>query len=292
VAQTYASYNKVDGAAGTLNANTDIQFGTWSAANAQFSPYSGTLLSSSSAVQITLWRDTANNNAIPTVFAKILGVSTSQVHAVAVATYTAAVNDTQTIEATGNPFLAGMPPGSVASLNNPANSPDYAGTASNPLESPQLINIPLTNGESLTFSSISGNAAHDPNLSQYGPDGDTANVGSNTDGSENGIANANIPIDAVVGVFLTDSQPNLSAAPATLDFSTDSSRNFTTLAPQLKQIFFIGDGLTDSGQTQTFVVPNGATRLYLATWDFYQWNNNIGSRTMAVNQPAKIALVK
>ena len=37
---------------------------------------------------------------------------------------------------------------------------------------------------------------------------------------ENGIGDVDAPINALVGVFLDDSQPNFSAAPAMLDFST------------------------------------------------------------------------
>lgn len=65
----------------------------------------------------------------------------------------------------------------------------------------------------------------------------------------------------MVGVFLDGSQP--STAPATLNFTHDHS--FSGLAPELGQVFFIGDGLegTGSGMPQQFVVPAGATDLYL-----------------------------
>ena len=77
----------------------------------------------------------------------------------------------------------------------------------------------------------------------------------------------NAPINALVGVFLDDNAPNTTATPSqNLDFSTDESRNFTTLKPQLKQLFFIGDGLTDSGVPQNFVAPiSGTTTRGIAT---------------------------
>ena len=96
---------------------------------------------------------------------------------------------------------------------------------------------------------------------------------------------------SLVGVFLNNSVPGSTFAPSTLDFSTDASRSFTTLSPQLNQIFFIGDGRDDSGQVQNFVVPGGATRLFIGTWDSYEWNNNIGSFTVTVHAPGTVTTV-
>ena len=95
-----------------------------------------------------------------------------------------------------------------------------------------------------------------------------------------GISDLTAPINALVGVFLDDEQPNHSAPPKALDFRSPASREFTSLEPQLKQLFWIGDGKTKDGLAQEFAVPEGATRLYLATWDFYEWNNNAGWRVV------------
>ena len=46
------------------------------------------------------------------------------------------INVDQDILATANPFLAGMPKGTVASLYNPHNSPDYAGDRDQPASEP------------------------------------------------------------------------------------------------------------------------------------------------------------
>ena len=40
------------------------------------------------------------------------------------------------------------------------------------------------------------------------------------------------------------------------------------------------------GVPQKFRAPEGATRLYLATWDFYEWNNNAGERTVKIERAA------
>ena len=59
---------------------------------------------------------------------------------------------------------------------------------------------------------------------------------------------------------MTISPTRLRRGPV-LDFSTAASRDFSTLSPQLKQVFFIGDGLDSSGSLQTFVVPRGSNLL-------------------------------
>src|SRR5262249_37922346 len=86
------------------------------------------------------------------------------------------------------------------------------------------------------------------------------------------------PITALMGIFLDDRQPSSYAMAASLDFSTGASRNFTSLSPRLKQVFFIGDGVNSSGTLQEFVVPSGATRLYLGIMDDSGWWwDNVGS---------------
>jgi hypothetical protein len=53
----------------------------------------------------------------------------------------------------------------------------------------------------------------------------------------------------------------------------------------LKQPFFIGDGLTGTGTgaVQDFIVPSGATRLFLGTMDAFGWFDNSGQFTVTVN---------
>jgi hypothetical protein len=99
----------------------------------------------------------------------------------------------------------------------------------------------------------------------------------NADGSENGIADITAPIDALIGVFLSNSQPSLTAPPAALDFTTTASRDFSTLSPQLSQPFFIGAGENSSDILQEFIAPAGATRLYFGPMDEYNWSDNTGS---------------
>jgi hypothetical protein len=226
------------------------------------------------------------------MFGRLLGQNACNVEAETIVQFIGGVNIDDNIPATANPYLAGMHDGSVASVNNPHNSPDYAGTPSNPRQSPWQVNIPFNDNDALTFDSISGDARHDPGMSDYAPDGELDDIGTNTAGAENGISNLRAPINALVGVFLDEKEPNKTTAPEMLDFLPADKRNFTALQPKLKQIFFIGDGLNKDGVRQQFIVPKGATRLFLATWDFFEWNNNSGQRNVRITRPDRIITVK
>jgi len=116
------------------------------------------------------------------------------------------------------------------------------------------------------------------------------------------LAPANRRAMYLSGVFLTDAAPS-GAAPASLDFSSTAlGRNFSSLAPELQQTFYIGDGLTGegSGAVQSFLVPDAATRLFLGFVDgayfvggpdFY--DNNVGSfavTAVVVPEPSTCAM--
>lgn len=176
----------------------------------------------------------------------------------------------QWVPGNANPWLAGMPSGSIA-----GNGFDVV-----PDQSPiEVKGIPIEPGKILTFY-VTGGVANGP-FQLVGADGET-NVVSRIPGSENGIADILAPMDALIGVFLDDSAPGNFPPPASLDFSNTSNRDFASLYPQLRQPFFIGDGRDSVGALQQFVVPAGATRLFLGVMDSYQWANNQGSFTAKV----------
>jgi hypothetical protein len=173
-----------------------------------------------------------------------------------------------TVPGTSDPWLAGMPPGSTASITDSA-----------PAESPVFVALTVVPGEILNFSATGGVSnvpGCDPMTMSgcFPPDG--GGLITHATGAENGIADVNAPLNALLGIFLDNSQPSLTAAPAALDFGT-IGLNFTTFAPGVKQVFFIGDGKTNTNVTQDFVVPAGATRLFLGTMDGFQWANNSGA---------------
>ena len=95
-------------------------------------------------------------------------------------------------------------------------------------------------------------------MDDFTADGQLNDIGTNTRGSENGISDLRAPINALVGIFLDDSQPNLSGAPRGPRFlfapepglSRSSSR-------KLKQTFFIGDGLNSGRHEAELYRPEG-----------------------------------
>lgn len=303
LARQFANLNNVDGVPLNLESQ-DIQLGRWDAKTRVFTNLTGGDLSRANAVRIIARRSNSRGNGIPMLFASLLGFHSCNISAESIAVVIPPTDVDQYVPATANPFLSGMPAGSVASRPNPHNSPDYAGSPGNPRQSPLAINMTIEEGQILTFDSIEGTARHDPNLPFFDPDGELTDIGHNnltgnhnsSYGSrlynENGIADVIAPINSLVGVFLDDNPPNLTPAPENLDFSTPASRDFAQLRPKLKQIFFIGDGLRSDGARQQFIVPAGATRLYLATWDFYEWNNNYGFRNIKVQRPMQIVTVR
>jgi Flp pilus assembly protein TadG len=292
-AQQVALANAADGQSIVLR-SSDIVFGRW--ANGSFT--SGA--TPTNAVRVTARRTDAQGNPVPLLFASTLGMTKMDVIASSTAYWVAPVHVDVDVSAKADPWLAGMPDGTTANYaTDPARRSNYVYTQDKaPAASPaQLSNMPLIAGNSLTFDSISGTAGQDPGLSDYQPDGNLGYVTYNREydsvpAAEHGKSNIRSPINAIIGVFLDDSSPTSGSAPSMLDFSSSASRDFKTLAPKLKQVFFIGDGLTSSGITQQFVVPDGATRLYIGMMDGYEWNNNYGSRKIRVERPAQVTLVQ
>ena len=188
-----------------------------------------------------------------------------------------AATNNLTVPGTADVWLAGQANGTVLqgiyALYDvaPANSPVLASTGLN-----------MTAGSYLTVSA-SGATNYNGCLATS-PDG-TGCGNFSTNAPYFGISTYSGPIDALIGVFIGSGTPG-GTAPAGLNFSTVASQSQATLSPQLNQVFFIGDGLTGtgSGSVQQFVIPAGATRLYLGSSDGAGANyNNSGSFTVAVS---------
>ena len=180
-------------------------------------------------------------------------------------------SDTLTVNvpATSNPYLAGLPSGTKARVGDSA-----------PQQSPVLVQRALSHAVAVTFTAV-GAIQHTPECPPdcYGPNG--AELARHRDGAEHGISDVIAPMDALMGVFLGDERPDRSKTPRTLDYRA-IRRDINGFSPQLKQVFFIGDGRTSSGALRRYLVPAKATRLYLAVMDGYEWNNNSGSFTVTV----------
>ena len=186
------------------------------------------------------------------------------------------------VPAYADPWLAGMPDGSTASA--PVSS-----------VAPQNSPILVTGLNIIPGQRVHVSASGTVNLGgpfNYVPDGQQ-NITSHLAGAENGIAGLTGPAGSLIGVFLGSGQPSLSTPPASLDFSASSSLDATTYSPLLQQPFFMGDGLTSLGATQNFIVPTGATRLYLGVLDSYGYTDNSGTYSVSavtVPEPSTLAL--
>jgi Flp pilus assembly protein TadG len=336
---TAAGDNNVDGSPMVLLAS-DVQVGNW---NTSLTPNFSTARTPQNAIQVTCARTASRGNATSLLFASVLGrgFCDESVTSTALVTTSAYSALSTPVQASQDPWLAGMATGTIANNPNPHNDPDYAAllplstvqqeisnitgssgsytiagsgivwnTSSKPTiatfgssasyypasstsASPQpAIGLPLTPGTALTFDDVSGNANYNLQSPTGTPDGDTTNIMSDIIEGENGMSNIKAPVDSLIGVFLSDADPSTTAAPADLDFSTDAERNFTSISPLLKQTFFIGDGRTDAGNPQQFVVPPGATRLFIGNMDAYEWSNDIGSFSITIHNASKVSLVQ
>lgn len=176
------------------------------------------------------------------------------------------------VPATSNPYLAGMPKGTRARLQDRA-----------PEESPVLVPVSLQGADAVTFRASGGMNYHPPPCPPTcdSPNGSASMLTEHTGGAEHGIADVSAPMDSLVGVFLDDQPPDRGRPPKGLDFRA-SRREFVSLSPQLKQVFFIGTGSTRAGAVRRFLIPLGATRLFLGTMDGYDWYNDTGGFTVAV----------
>lgn len=143
----------------------------------------------------------------------------------------------------------------------------------------------VTPGQTFTIKATGSVNFSGINELVVGPDG-VPESNSKIDGLE-GISGYNGPNGALVGVFLGARNLKNQPAPDPLDFTNAGiGVEFVWLAPKLGQVFFIGDGLagTGSGSAQVFVVPGGATRLFLGIADGADfagapgcYNGNVGS---------------
>jgi Flp pilus assembly protein TadG len=282
------SYNPVDSKSG-VTPTVSITWGSWNASTKTFTAGG----SSPVAVKVSISRSTANGNPVKLTFPLMNGLSevraSCDVHATAIAVLDGSQTVNTSITGQSDPWLSGMPNGSEASDNDTA-----------PAQSPPMV-MNVVPGTVLTFTNVSGGVTNDPSLAKVTADGNATQLHSHNDddplnepGVQNGIGNVTMPINALMGVFLSANAPNTQSAPTTaLDYSTQAARDEQTYTGfQLQQPFYIGNGQTSGGTTQTFVVPAGATRLYLGTMDGHQWSNNSGSFSVTITQQQTILLVQ
>jgi len=300
-AAAIAAQSYVDGGRPTINAS-EVILGTYNSSTKVF-----TTSSTGNAVKVTV-RQTLNRTGGFPLFMSVFrnGNAAQQVTATAIARCTVTTT-TISPPASGNLWLSGMPDNTTTQNGRPDNSVvwDNSGTSSSAAQRPlvvDLASIGLSGGDTIKLEGLSGSASWQnwSSGSTNAADGDTsflvangATYPSSVPGTRNnGIANVPAPIGAAMGVLLTNSAPNPTSAPAGLDFGTQAPRDYSSVSPLTKQVFFIGDGKTSTGETQTIVIPTGATKLYLGMMDAWQWNDNVGNFSTKLYGDATVTLVK
>lgn len=208
-----------------------------------------------------------------------MATTTSATAATITGSHVTTRTDTVTVSGKSNVWLSGMPAGSKAQ-----------GGDTTQKTSPYGISLLDNAVREFTFTNITGAVGNTKTGAQFGPEGSGytvkhRNVPRTSSGAENGISDITAPQNGLIAVFLGPDQPNLTAAPSGLNFNS-ALRNQSEFSPLLKQVFFIGDGMTDAGQLQKFYAPEGATRLFIGTMDTFFWSDNTGSFSMTVNQRA------
>lgn len=141
---------------------------------------------------------------------------------------------------------------------------------------PQSISV--QSGETFTFEAKGTIDFFNGTSRPFTPDGNDPNGSSLFSLGE--ISGYQGPEGALVGVFLPDENLPCRITPETLNFTpAGSGTAFTNLAPQIGQVFFIGDGYTGSGEgeIQKFVAPAGATRLFVGIADGFSFDGQPGA---------------
>lgn len=87
LARTFAQANTADGQAISVVDAQDIEVGTWNAWTRKFTKLIGADLAGADAVRVTLRRTAQRGNAVPLTFGRLIGISSCDVPAFAVARY-------------------------------------------------------------------------------------------------------------------------------------------------------------------------------------------------------------
>ena len=286
----FPTYNPVDAASGVAPTVT-IVLGTWNTTTGVFTAAGTTGVT---AVQVTVSRLAANGKGVPLTFGRLVGKPTCDVHATCVAAIVGGQSGSVSVPSTASPYLAGMPAGSTCQTwgDNTSNSTPY-----------QVSSIPVVPGTYITLTNLNGQSSivpgYVPNAGAAGQTNLVLHHGQNYNSNpnptfpnpENGVGDAKMPADALTGIFMTDSSPDQNAPPAAVDWTDSAHANKATYSELKNQApFLIGSGQTTDGTTQQFLVPAGATRLYLGVWDGVCYSNNSGSisGTIAVQQKVMV----
>ena len=178
-----------------------------------------------------------------------------------------ATTETIIVPGTACPYFAGQ---TVGAIPIPSGDGYFDIDTIFPFTYPPYVDVTGLCG---TISSITavGEWGHGPVLS--GPDGYAGYDLTHQAYIDLGISPVlNTPLNALLGVFLTDAAPVALSAPAPLDYLTSDMTS-----PLLQQTFVIGSSLED------ITIPAGATKLFFGLNNGYEWSNNVGELSVTVS---------
>lgn len=139
-----------------------------------------------------------------------------------------------------------------------------------------VITLNAGSGRVATFSA--GGQAGWSGSPVNGPDGGLFSADTNIP-SVGPISGYNGPMSGqLVGLFIEAGDISALLAPGAISYPDLASYSLANYTPGLRQVFFIGDGLTGtgSGSVQTFDVPDGAAYLVLGIADAFGFNGMAG----------------
>jgi len=180
-----------------------------------------------------------------------------------------------TIRGTANVFAAGL--AAVPSVNSFG-------------ELPPTISFDAGPGKILVVTGASGAtnccSSSTPNTS---PDGVDGGSGTNLDSFED-ISGIVLPARTMfISAVFTNGRNSSNAPPARFDYTDVDTETTAEFSPELNQVFFVGDGLTSDGTTQSFFVPASATSVSFGVADGFGfsgtpgfYNDNTGEWQMSI----------
>ena len=246
--------------------DADIEFGIWTARSATFTPVTASEANSATAVRITARMRQADGTGSDSFYGSMFGYDGYDLTVTSVAAIGTPV--ALDIPAKASPYLAGTGPGGKIAYErySPGFGPEYIYWNEH---QPLQVEIALEPGEKLIFRDTAGTVGH-AGLSGVGGDGITDWIVKQND--VNGFKGSHLPLNALTGVFLDDNAPATTHGPPGAHYCIRADQEALVHEPEVKQVFFIGDGIRNSDSTlQEFVVPDGATRLFLGISDELGW---------------------
>ena len=230
-AVTAAADNRVDGSAVVIDRSSNVEFGTYDTSDHTFNVLSGSQRSSANAIRVTVRRTAASGNPVPLTFGRLIGKSTCDVTAVAIA----GISKLQ-VYITGINGI-NMSGSSLIDSYDSANGTYLAGTAS-------------SNAGVASNSDISMSGGAQINGSTYDYRGTVS--GGSVSGSENSLAAPlNYPVSSAALAAISNDNANVIPYMRNGSFNMSGSQT-TTMPPG---VYYFKDFVMSGGSVLNITGP-------------------------------------